>query len=474
MIWGLLSPMTDEEVVTTLVLQSLTKSRPCRVSRRRSFRSPHHTASAVALVGGGRPLRPGEISLAHNGVLFLDELPEYARPALEALREPLESGTISVARAEQSIVFPARFQLVAAMNPCPCGFAGDLQKQCRCTPGQVQRYRQRISGPFLDRLDIRIELGRSGLSLDQLIGGNDVAKNADSGGECVNETTAMVRERVHRAMAVQLDRSGMLNAHLGSAANRHWCKPDDQGRALLEAAATRFGMSARACGRCLRVARTIADLDEVDMVCGRHVAEALSLRIPFYLAGLFEHVVHRGQNLVIRQVGATALGWHIAGSTLVAVDSVLAQRVISLRDARSPDRSVACFRRAGNARTVAGHTGLVIDLRSRQHGGDGFNLGDFAGVFYRCTVQCNLAYGSNPGVDLCFIIGILQNMDFLCFTGNVTREQKQSERNGDERAHDDHEQIKKLFVGIIIIHLPRSPAVANHLTCLRIPQAAQV
>ena len=275
---GLLSPLTDDEVIETLVLRSLTKCRPRAVSRRRPFRSPHHTASAVALVGGGRPPRPGEISLAHHGVLFLDELPEFTRPALEALREPLESGTISIARAEQTAVFPARFQLIAAMNPCPCGFAGDAQKECRCTAGQVQRYRQRISGPFLDRLDIRIELGRSGLSLDQLIGGTEVAETAASGEACTNETTAMVRERVCRAMDVQLGRSGMLNARLGSAANRHWCKPDDKGRALLEAAAARFGMSARASGRCLRVARTIADLDQMETVRGRHVAEALSLR----------------------------------------------------------------------------------------------------------------------------------------------------------------------------------------------------
>jgi len=275
---GLLPPMTDDEVVELLVLRSLTQSRFEPVSRRRAFRSPHHTASAVALVGGGRPLRPGEISLAHHGVLFLDELPEFARPALEALREPLECGTISIARAEQTAVFPARFQLVAAMNPCPCGFAGDPQKQCRCTPGQVQRYRQRISGPFLDRLDIRIELGRSDLSIDDLIGGSGVLETGAAGEAGANETSVSVRERVCRATDLQLDRSGMLNARLGSAANHHWCRPDQKGRALLAAAASRFGMSARACDRCLRVARTIADLDESDPVCAHHVAEALALR----------------------------------------------------------------------------------------------------------------------------------------------------------------------------------------------------
>jgi magnesium chelatase family protein len=275
---GLLPPMTDDEVVESIVLRSLTKLRPDPVTRRRSFRSPHHTASAVALVGGGRPLRPGEISLAHHGVLFLDELPEFARSALEALREPLECGTISIARAEQTAVFPARFQLVAAMNPCPCGFAGDPQRQCRCTPGQVQRYRQRVSGPFLDRLDIRIELSRSGLSLDDLIGRPGVPKSGFAGRTSANETSATVRKRVCQAIDLQLDRAGRLNAYVGSTVNRHWCRPDAKGGALLEAAAARFGLSARACDRCLRVARTIADLDGSDAVRASHVAEALSLR----------------------------------------------------------------------------------------------------------------------------------------------------------------------------------------------------
>ncbi len=274
---GLLPPLTDDEVVESLLLYSLTTSQPGPVTRHRAFRSPHHTASAVALVGGGRPPRPGEISLAHHGVLFLDELPEFTRSALEALREPLECGMISIARAEQTAVFPARFQLIAAMNPCPCGFAGDVQKQCRCTPGQVQRYRQRISGPFLDRLDIRIELGRSDLALDSLFC-PDSALEMESATRCANETTVVVRERVCRAVNVQVQRSGILNAHLGSAINRPWCRPDTEGRQLLLEAATRFGISARGCDRCLRVARTIADLDGEESVHVGHVAEALAFR----------------------------------------------------------------------------------------------------------------------------------------------------------------------------------------------------
>lgn len=280
---GLLPPMSDEEVVESLVLRSLSDSQPLPVTRQRAFRSPHHTASAAALVGGGRPPRPGEISLAHNGVLFLDELPEFRRPALEALREPLECGTISIARAEQSAVFPARFQFIAAMNPCPCGFEGDSQRECRCTPGQVQRYRQRLSGPFLDRLDIRIELGRSTLSFNDVTGkdvGAELRSNetASVPGKRGNESSTTVRDRVRRAINRQRERSGELNARLGSADSRCWCRPDEKGRELLEAAASRFGLSARACDRCLRVARTIADLDDAVPVCGHHVAEALSLR----------------------------------------------------------------------------------------------------------------------------------------------------------------------------------------------------
>jgi magnesium chelatase family protein len=164
------------------------------------------------------------------------------------------------------------------MNPCPCGFAGDPQKQCRCTAGQAQRYRQRVSGPFLDRLDIRIELGRSDLSIDDLIGGSGAPETGAAGEAGSIETSASVRERVCRAIDLQLDRSGTLNARLGSAANHHWCRPDKQGRVLLEAAASRFGMSARACNRCLRVARTIADLDQSDPVRSHHIAEALTLR----------------------------------------------------------------------------------------------------------------------------------------------------------------------------------------------------
>ena len=272
---GLLPPMTDDEVVELLVLHSLTRSGSDALTRQRSFRSPHHTASPVALVGGGRPLRPGEISLAHHGVLFLDELPEFARPALEALREPLECGTISIARAEQTAIFPARFQLIAAMNPCPCGYS---KKLCRCTSGQIQRYQQRVSGPFLDRLDICIELDRSGLSLEHLIGGTARSHAGSAGEVAENETTQTVRERVCRAIGLQLDRAGTQNGRIVSATHHHWFRPDAKGCKLMEAAAKQFGLSARACDRCLRVARTIADLDAADTMRVEHVAEALSLR----------------------------------------------------------------------------------------------------------------------------------------------------------------------------------------------------
>ena len=272
---GLLPPMEEQQLVETILIHSLTH----RVSQagaqwnpdqfasyqQRPFRAPHHTASAIALVGGGRPPRPGEISLAHNGVLFLDELPEFARSALEALREPLERGRIRIARAEHSVVFPASFQLVAAMNPCACGFHGDRAKECRCSPDQVRRYQSRISGPFLDRIDIKLELSRSGL---------EWAPREKAPGE----STAIIKARQAPATARQYARTGTLNSRLSAAEISRCCTPDNAGLKILRQAAERFGMSARACDSVLRVARTIADLADADKVSKTHVSEALTLR----------------------------------------------------------------------------------------------------------------------------------------------------------------------------------------------------
>jgi magnesium chelatase family protein len=272
---GLLPPMNEHQLVETILIHSL-KRRATQGSakpgidqlaryQQRPFRAPHHTASAIALVGGGRPPRPGEISLAHNGVLFLDELPEFARSTLEAVREPLERGRIRIARADNSVVFPASFQLIAAMNPCACGFHGDAEKECRCSPDQVRRYQNRISGPFLDRIDITLALNRSGL---------EWAPRQKANGE----STAMIRARLLTATARQHQRCGRLNARLSPADIHRCCLPDIAGEKLLRRAIEQYALSARACDSVLRVARTIADLAGVDRVSAMHVSEALNLR----------------------------------------------------------------------------------------------------------------------------------------------------------------------------------------------------
>jgi magnesium chelatase family protein len=260
---GLLPPMTDTEAVETAAVWSVTGTPPGTHWRQRPFRAPHHTASVPALTGGGPVPRPGEISLAHHGVLFLDELPEFARPVIEALREPLETGTITVARAAGRAAFPARCQLVAAMNPCPCGHHGDPEIGCRCTPDQVQRYRGRVSGPLLDRVDIRLEVPRAPL---RLMGAGPA------------EATAVVAARVAEARARQQARGAGLNALLAGRALVAACRLGGATASLLERAANQLHLSRRACDGVLRVARTIADLEGVDEVRETHVSEALVLR----------------------------------------------------------------------------------------------------------------------------------------------------------------------------------------------------
>ncbi|MGY0504721.1 YifB family Mg chelatase-like AAA ATPase [Luteimonas sp. e5] len=263
---GILPPMDEREALEAATVQSVSGQGfdPARW-RRRPFRSPHHTASAVALAGGGSSPRPGEISLAHHGVLFLDELPEWSRVALEVLRQPLESGTVTVSRAARQCDFPARFQLVAAMNPCPCGWAGDACGRCRCAPDAIARYRARISGPLLDRIDLHLAVPR----LPPSALAADAAK-----GEC----SATVRQRVIAARQRQRARAGKANGLLGQRELDRDCRLARDDQRMLETAMERLQLSARALHRILRVARTIADLDAAPGIERAHLAEAIGYR----------------------------------------------------------------------------------------------------------------------------------------------------------------------------------------------------
>src|SRR5690606_33462178 len=233
--------------------------------RQRPFRAPHHTASAIALAGGGSEPRPGEISLAHHGVLFLDELPEWSRHVLEVLRQPLESGTVTVSRAARQSEFPARFQLVAAMNPSPFGWAGDASGRCQCSADAVQRYRMRVSGPLLHRIDMHVDVPR--------VSSAELRPDATPG-----ESSAAVRMRVEAARDRQAARAGVLNAHLDQAGTAAHCRLGAGDQALLERAIDSLQLSARAMHRILRVARTIADLAGSQAIGSAHLAEALGYR----------------------------------------------------------------------------------------------------------------------------------------------------------------------------------------------------
>jgi magnesium chelatase family protein len=262
---GILPPMNDTEALESAALQSLgSNGFSVEWFGRRPFRAPHHSASSVALVGGGSDPRPGEISLAHHGVLFLDELPEFERKVLEMLREPLESGRVSISRAARQAEFPARFQLIAAMNPCMCGYLGHHNGRCHCTPDQVLRYRGKISGPLLDRIDIHIEV--------PAVPPDDLLRVSTS------DSSSAIRARVEHARTEMITRQGKENARLATREIDSYCAPDGKGATLLQHAISRLGLSARAYHRILKVARTIADLAGVERVSDAHVAEAIQYR----------------------------------------------------------------------------------------------------------------------------------------------------------------------------------------------------
>ncbi|HIE10457.1 MAG TPA: ATP-binding protein [Kiritimatiellae bacterium] len=267
----ILPPLTLEEVLETTRIHSIAGILPPEqpVVARRPFRAPHHTISDAGLLGGGSAPLPGEVSLAHNGVLFLDELPEFHRNVLEVLRQPLEEGVVNICRASVSVSYPCRFMLVAAMNPCPCGYYGDPRRECRCTPHQIQKYRNRISGPLLDRIDIHVEVPAvSYRELSSLSAG---------------EPSASIRERVVRARRLQEERFASdpginCNADMGARQLQRCCRLNSGAAAMLKEAVTRMHFSARAYNRILKVARTVADLDGAEEIGEDHLAEAVQYR----------------------------------------------------------------------------------------------------------------------------------------------------------------------------------------------------
>lgn len=261
---GILPALDEKAALEVAAVYSVSSNTPRRNFFERPFRSPHHTASSVSLVGGGSNPRPGEVSMAHHGVLFLDELPEFSRKVLEVLREPLESGSILIARAQASVEYPAKFMLIAAMNPCPCGYLGETR--CRCTPDQVNRYRNKISGPLLDRIDLQVHVPR-------------VPHRELTASNPASESSATIRQRVIGAREKQQSRQACPNAQLSRKQIDQFCPLDEEQLEMMNTAIERMGLSARGFHRVLKVARTIADMDGQEKIQNQHLSEALAYRL---------------------------------------------------------------------------------------------------------------------------------------------------------------------------------------------------
>lgn len=261
---GLLPGLDEREILDVAAIYSVAAQPLERVARARPFRAPHHTASAIALVGGGTQPRPGEISLAHSGVLFLDELPEFPRQVLEVLREPLESGEVRISRAKAQACYPARFQLIAAMNPCPCGYHGSSERNCRCSPDQVRRYRDKISGPLLDRIDMHVPVNN--------------LRQGELHTPASGDSSSDIRIRVEACRQRQIARQGKTNHQLNAPDLEKVCTLTEGDKLLLEQAINRLGLSTRAYHRVLKLARTLADMEERENICTRDITEALSYR----------------------------------------------------------------------------------------------------------------------------------------------------------------------------------------------------
>lgn len=262
---GILPPLTRQESIEVTKVLSAAGEGDGTLVRRRPFRAPHHTISTSGLAGGGSHPRPGEVSLAHHGVLFLDEFPEFSRATLEVLRQPMEDGHVTISRVAATLTYPARFTLVCSMNPCPCGYAGDRRRACRCSPGQIERYQSRISGPLLDRIDLFVDVPR--LTRQELRGGEEAV-----------ETSKEIRARVTKAREVQLERQGVPNATLAGRCLREVCALGGDAEAVFSRAIDHMGLSGRAHDRILRVARTVADLAGKEEITLEHVGEALNYR----------------------------------------------------------------------------------------------------------------------------------------------------------------------------------------------------